>query len=140
MKTETNHAIENGRGHLENIVDLFRQYQNADSHDMQENIQERCHEIPLSIDWRSSGWCPVGENTCEPDEGQILLTTGGPALRILVDLSQGYACDPALQWQDWGTPYYTLSIGKENWCDIKMEAEESEEALAWFVSMFWWGE
>lgn len=41
------------------------------------------------------------------EEYNILLTTGGPALRIYgrLDRFGEPDLDPLLQWQDWGTPW-----------------------------------
>ena len=58
-----------------------------------------------------SGWCSPGEDLI-PVEYEILLTTGGPALRITGDLGEFMEPYTArLQMQDWGTPwvdYYPL--------------------------------
>jgi hypothetical protein len=58
----------------------------------------------------------------------LLLSTGGPAVRILGELDsycQPYR--PALQYQDWGTP----------WQD---HSESNIDALLWFADQFYYGE
>ena len=69
-----------------------------------EAAEERIMEDPLSIEVRS-GWHSPGE-TAEPEEFQILLCTGGPAVRILGELND-YR-EPIRAWieyQDWFTPW-----------------------------------
>lgn len=140
MKTETNHAIDNARCHFETILELYDQYGVEDMHNMQDDIRERVQEMPLSVCWRCSTFSPVGETDFEPDEGEILLSTGGPALRIVVKLSSGKsAFDPELEWQDWGTKWTPVTYGSPNG-DIPTDYALANEALEWFVSQFWWGE
>jgi len=73
----------------------------------------------LSVEVRG-GWHTPGqltaEEACRPEEFCILLSTGGPALRIMGELDEH--CQPTrayLQYQDWGTPwtdYYETGIGE----------------------------
>lgn len=50
----------------------------------------------------------------------VLLSTGGPALRIIGGLDEyGQPNEPRLQWQDWGTP----------WTDHHISEESEREAL-----------
>ncbi|MFN6965165.1 MAG: hypothetical protein ACK4S4_15575 [Pyrinomonadaceae bacterium] len=66
--------------------------------------RQTIEESPLSIEVRS-GWCTPGE-TMGPEEYSILLSTGGPALRLIGDLDQHNEPETAeLQYQDWGTPW-----------------------------------
>ena len=41
----------------------------------------------------------------EADKFEILLTTGGPAVRIMGELDGGEPCRAWLETQDWGTPW-----------------------------------
>jgi hypothetical protein len=64
---------------------------------------------PLSVQVRSD-WHGVGEKG-SPVEYCILLTTGGPAVRIVGDLNQHN--EPAtalLQCQNWYTPWETVKL------------------------------
>lgn len=70
----------------------------ADDQDAEEGRPE-----PLSLLVRS-GWTLPGEKM-EAEEYEILLSTGGPALRITGQLSSGEAETARLEWQDWGTPW-----------------------------------
>ena len=69
-----------------------------------EDAMRRIYEDPLSVDFRS-GWSSDPHHM-EPEEFQILLCTGGPAVRIMGEL--GFDGEPSRAWlefQDWGTPW-----------------------------------
>ena len=69
-----------------------------------EDAMRRIYEDPLSVDFRS-GWTSCGDDM-QPEEFQILLCTGGPAVRILGELGfDGEPCRAWLEFQDWGTPW-----------------------------------
>jgi hypothetical protein len=94
-----------------------------------EAIEETMREAPLSVDVRS-GWHTPGEDA-DPEEFQVLLTTGGPALRIMGELDQW--SEPARCWleiQDWGTP----------WTRYFSRSAERATALRWFASLFSYGQ
>lgn len=73
----------------------------------QDDARQRIEEDALSIEVRSD-WQSMGE-TLEPAEFCILLTTGGPAVRIVGELNNGEPSRPRLQVQDWGTPWTDYS-------------------------------
>ena len=80
-----------------------------------EEIDERMEAMlsnPLSVLIRS-GWHAVGsEDMYTPIEYELLLCTGGPAVRIIGTLDEHNQPETAeLQYQDWGTPWteYTLT-------------------------------
>jgi len=65
---------------------------------------ERIQEAPLSIEFRSD-WQSYGEELT-PSEFNILLCTGGPAVRIVGEIGEhGEARRAWLEYQDWGTPW-----------------------------------
>ncbi len=98
------------------------EFENAD------DVRERIEERPLSIQVRS-GWYSPGDDSGSPEEFEILLSTGGPALRIMGDLDEyGQPTRAYMQWQDWGTP----------WTDY-YESGTSDALLTW-VSVFYFGE
>lgn len=69
-----------------------------------DDAEQRIQEDPLSLEVRS-GWVEVGQ-PLEAEEFMVLLTTGGPAVRIVGELDQ-YK-EPSRAWlevQDWGTPW-----------------------------------
>ena len=102
-------ARDNAAGWLTSIEEMVAALQaahNADEEvgDKVEECERTIHESVLSVcvrsDWHSPG--EIGE----PDEYHILLSTGGPALRIWGKLGDhGEAISAELQMQDWGTPW-----------------------------------
>jgi hypothetical protein len=66
-----------------------------------------------------------------PAEYQILLSTGGPALRIVGELSKHGEPEgePVLQWQDWGTPWTTYPLD-----------EAEREAVGHYAAQFYYRE
>ena len=96
-----------------------------------DSIRERIQEGPLAITVRNGWHHPGGEADSEPEEYAILLSTGGPALRIYGALGEWNEPDdyPHLQWQDWGTP----------WTDYPLDSDQID-ALAEYARQFWFGE
>jgi len=100
------HARENAKGWLASIEEMLASLTpDASTYETEEkqNIHESVLSVMVRDDWRqpSSSECREG-----PDEYEILLTTGGPALRIWGKLDEH--CQPhtaELQMQDWGTPW-----------------------------------
>lgn len=126
--TDTNHARQQAEAQLEHIRTLVEwldhanecgsnpnclmQYEiasdyNASTHDS-DAAQQAIHEHPLSIEIRG-GWHDVGEYqpmNAQAEEFRILLSTGGPACRIVGELNEH--CEPEsarIEYQDWGTPW-----------------------------------
>lgn len=115
---ESESATERGR-----ISDEFKEWKEAYEDELKEldaassdcadweEAQRRIHEDALSIDVRT-GWYSIGERP-ESFEFNILLTTGGPAVRIMGELDDNREpCRAWLEVQDWGTPwtrYYDAS-------------------------------
>lgn len=130
-QTEQNHAIQNGRGWLSHITEkviALAQVNHEVCHQKAEAIIEEMQEWPLEVSVRSDWHAPGTESTAS--EFLILLSTGGPALRIIGDLnSYSEPENPKLQWQDWGTP----------WTDLPMTDEETE-AVQTFCQQFYFGE
>lgn len=70
-----------------------------------EQAEQFIHEDPLSLQVRS-GWCEPGEYpNGAPEEFELLLGTGGPAVRIIGELSNGEPTRARLQAQDWFQPW-----------------------------------
>lgn len=90
----------------------------AGNHESAEDARQAIMDDPLSIQVRS-GWVDMGDDL-EPEEFELLLCTGGPAVRIRGDLSQGEPLRAYLQVQDWGTP----------WTDV-LETGMAEACLAY---------
>jgi hypothetical protein len=68
-----------------------------------EEAEQRITEDPLSLEFRS-GWV-TNRDEMEPEEFCLLLSTGGPAVRIVGEIHQGQAHRPRLEVQDWFTPW-----------------------------------
>ena len=95
-----------------------------------EAIDQEIQEDPLSVQVRSD-WENPGAEKFEPAEFEILLSTGGPATRIVGDLDQYKdPARPRLQHQDWFTP----------WTEYLDATSAQDEALEWFCGMFYFGE
>jgi hypothetical protein len=148
---ETNHAEANAKAWMEEISnayeacqfcteggegrDLSREvkallhehkYNWDNSDEVAEAIEEQMRESALSVDVRSY-WQSPGQHL-EPFEFQVLLSTGGPALRLTGELDEH--CEPVrvfMQHQDWDTPWTQCF-------------DVDHEALMWFVGLFWFGE
>lgn len=89
--------------------------------------RDRIHEDPLSVRVRS-GWA---NNASEfyAEEFEILLCTGGPAVRIIGSLDSGEPDKATLQYQDWFTP----------WESVYLEEADSD-ALLQYCQVFYFGE
>jgi hypothetical protein len=127
MNTNEN-AIINARAWLESIVRMIAARDKGEQYEGQD-AEEAIWLAPLSVKVRTS-WHDVGAEE-KPDEFCILLSTGGPALRIagnLDEYSEPYG--ECLQWQDWGTPWTTYYIS----------SREERDALSSFVRSFCYGD
>lgn len=89
----------------------------------EDDARKQAEESVLSVEVRSDRSTP-GE-PLEPAEFCILLSTGGPALRIVGDLDRGQPSRARMEWQDWGTP----------WTDYPADADLDE-----FANIFYFGE
>jgi hypothetical protein len=135
---EKNHAVENGRAWLASIVAITTALKLAEETDEPQtvedydepqdadSIREIIQQQPLGIEVRS-GWY---------QEYMILLSTGGPALRITGDLDGSEPESARLEWQDWGTPWTPMSIGD----GTPDGFEKADAALMAYASQFYFGE
>lgn len=91
-----------------------------------DDVRQRIEESPLSVQVRSGWYSPGGHDPANPpEEFEILLSTGGPALRIRGELDEH--CQPSRAWleyQDWGTP----------WTEFHGEGAASQDDLLTFCS------
>lgn len=99
-----------------------------------DDVRQEIQEGPLSVQVRNSQWRSPGEmldpEDNKPDEFEILLSTGGPALRLFGDLGAwGDPTDVKLQHQDWGTP----------WTDYDLSHDDEEIVLTW-CRVFYFGD
>lgn len=120
-----------GLGHLSEIVRLVKILDWArasDRHQLADSIFDRLYGMRLSITVRD-GWRAPGQLTDEmPEEFEILLATGGPAVRIYGELD--HHGEPSslcqLQNQDWRTP----------WQQVVPVTDEQQAALLTFCRCF----
>lgn len=94
-----------------------------------EGIEETMREAALSVEVRSD-WHDPSCGPAIPEEFCILLSTGGPALRVMGELDEW--AEPSRCWlehQDWGTP----------WTQYFSRSAERATALRWFASLFYYG-
>lgn len=92
-----------------------------------EAVRDRILESPLSVQVRG-GWREPSMDSDSAEEFEILLSTGGPALRIMGELDQGQPCRAWLEYQDWGTGWTVLS------------GEIDHATLLTFCQCFYFGE
>ena len=126
--TMTNSENE-ARSTLESITDLVKRLEilqevsDEDADDVREEIQSSA----LSVDVRS-GWVSVPTFALnDPAEYQILLYWGGPAVRIVGNLSRYRQPETArIEHQGWGTPWTEL-------------VHQSHDTLLTFACQFYYG-
>ena len=71
----------------------------------EEQARERIRDDALSLDVRSEWHSPGDAEGVQDAEFRILLTTGGPAARIVGELRDGQPHNPRLEVQDWFKPW-----------------------------------
>lgn len=155
--TDTNHAERNATGHARTIEALYELHcwdadtatpltdeakniladlawsndgSTADA--FQDAVTEYAQEMPLTVRVRS-GWYIPGTPEGAPEEFEMLLSTGGPACRIIGELYSGSVawqsgCRPVMQHQDWFKP----------WTESSYDIDTN--ALLWFCEQFYYGE
>jgi hypothetical protein len=117
-------AIENA----ENAEELEQLETEAGDNTDAEQARERLTESILDLQVRSD-WHAPGEES-EPTDFMILLSTGGPALRIRGELGRYNQPERAwLEYQDWGTP----------WTEYYGDNLDTDALLA-FAAYFYFGE
>jgi hypothetical protein len=110
-----------------------------------EDAEQRIQEDPLSIEVRS-GWVSPSHaslstgDRMQAEEFCILLSTGGPAVRIMGELDEN--CEPYRAWlevQDWFTPW-TQYFGTTSRSDPGMlENQASQDVLLTYARQFYFG-
>lgn len=94
----------------------------VDEDDARDAILEDALSVEVRSDWHTPGDSGADTEYC------ILLSTGGPATRIIGDLNQWkQPVSATLQIQDWGTP----------WTDYR---EADEDTLLKYADCFYFGE
>ena len=128
--TDNNHARDvaySTAAHIARLIRLRNRCNAADHNDWAEAIQQQIDDMPLSVLVRSD-WHAPGD-AGEAGEYEILLSTGGPAVRITGPLNQwDEPADAFLQCQDWGTPWQPVALD-----------HDTQLALQDFAQNFWFG-
>lgn len=131
MKT-TNHALQNAKAWLAKIKEQMVKLDRRNvSEEAREDAEREIQESILSVEVRSP-WYTIGadEEAKKPGDFKILLSTGGPALRIVGELSQyGGPESASLEYQDWGIP----------WTPFQTTLAEDQILVRW-CSVFYFGE
>ena len=115
-------------------LDALAKANDSDDSSAQDEAQRAIDETPLSIlvrdGWRQPG--PMTPRFIEygPEEYEILISTGGPATRIIGKLGEHCEVDSAeFQFQDWFKPWTTADLSEE----------EAATVLEW-AQTFYFGE
>jgi hypothetical protein len=139
---ENNHALRNAQAHIAMYVDACAKYQTLIDGRVDEEVEidgdtfkdateltDWLQEGALSVEIRD-GWYTSGDKSGGPEEFKILVSTGGPAFRIIGELDQyNQPSNVRAEHQDWGTP----------WIEVELSNEE-QEAVDWFAGLFYYGE
>jgi hypothetical protein len=97
--------------------------ESAKDFDTLDDVRDRVMGSPLSMEVRS-GWTSCGRKM-EAEEYCMLLTTGGPALRIIGDLDgYGGPTSARLEMQDWGEPWSAMPLTNDEECDLMIFVQE----------------
>jgi hypothetical protein len=130
MEAKDERARNQARAQFESIKEMMDAYNNAKTDEEREEAEQVIFEDPLSIEVRSDWYTPGAElSDRQPTEYMILLCTGGPAVRIIGDLSDYQEPETAkIQYQDWGTFWETYYL-----------TDEEETTLLDYARKFYFG-
>ena len=132
-RTRDQAAIANAKGWLEEIVQMVEALEACTiGTEEWEAAHDAITQAPLSVMVRDGWRDPVSGTLSEdgPEEFEILLSTGGPALRLYGQLGPyGQVNEPVLEYQDWATPWTEYVPARKHW-----------PALETFCNQFWFGE
>lgn len=132
FKTE---AAEYARISIANIREMVTALESAGDDDTKrEAAEQTIHEDALSVevrsDWLATDTLRDGKLDAKAAEYNILLTTGGPAARIIGDLDEyGQPESAHFEYQDWFQPWTVVPVIRED-----------EETLLAYARCFWFGE
>ena len=143
-------AREQAQAQFESIREMVQAFEVAkqkdhDTNDMRdyENAERAIREDALSVQVRSAWHSPGEEQGQHPAEYEILLCTGGPAVRIVGELSEH--CEPEtarLEMQDWFLPwteYPVPSKSQSHGTDGPYIDGDAEDVLLAYANCFWYG-
>ena len=99
----TNEGQEQAAAQYASILQMLADLDAAEDSDDEDGARQRIADHPLSVMVRSDWTQP-----CDPldaAEFQILLCTGGPAVRIVGELDRGAPCSARLEYRTLDTPW-----------------------------------
>lgn len=131
-----------GKSTAAHILEIFQAWQTLDAGEVEsvtidgqeftdtDEVSDYVQEMPLSVTVRD-GWREPGlTNEDGPEEYEILLSTGGPAIRVYGRMGRFSQPETAtLQGQDWFTPWQNTET-----------SDDEDEAIKWFAEQFYYGE
>ena len=146
-ETETD-AARNADGHAAAILEMYRACKaledgaesaivEGDRYNDTSDVVQRAEEAVLGVEVRGGWYCP-GDPQADRKlaEYRILLTVGGPALRIRGELDEhGEAIAAEMEHAGWNTPWTAY---RPELCDA--DEDDWDDALLWFVNCCWFGE
>lgn len=125
--TDNSSAIDNARAWLSDISAMIAALNAAEAADGErdaiDDARQAIDESILSIMVRDSWRHPDHVAECGPAEYELLLTTGGPALRIRGEVENGEPTSARLQYQDWFTPWTDLDLTAAEYADVTAFAQ-----------------
>lgn len=121
-------------GQLASIVDMVTRVKAAEvANDLPliEDIQTEIDQDPLEVTVRTGWYVPDEKDDADEAEYLILLSTGGPAVRITGTLNEyKEPADARLEYQHWGTP----------WVELPVLVRTDYDALLSYARHFYYGE
>ena len=128
QEQEIDRAKSEARAQVDSIVGLVALLHTEESDD-KETARDTIQEDPLSVEVRG-GWHNPGQAS-DDREYFILLSTGGPACRIIGELNQHHEPETArVEYQDWGTP----------WTEYRDTTADDDAAILEYAQQFYFGE
>ncbi len=133
-KKEDTRAKDQARAQLGSIMEMMKALDGGGEIDGEEideeTARERIQEDPLSVEVRSD-WHEPGSKDDKPTAYNILLCTGGPAVRIIGTLDEyGQPETAQIEYQDWFTP----------WVSYADTSSEEDEGLLTYARQFYYRE
>lgn len=107
-----------------------------------EDAEQAIHEDALSVEVRSDWHAPGEQALGGNGEYCILLCTGGPAVRVVGELTCGEPETARMEVQDWFTPWVEFRpiADKAEHAKDKFSGYDSEPILLDYARCFWFGE
>lgn len=133
VETPISSALRQGRAQVESILSMVAalnaaEYGSPEWGDAEQAIRDDPLSIQVRTDWHDVGAAP---DETPATEFNILLCTGGPAVRLIGELGEcGEPDNVRVEVQDWGTP----------WTELREVSTEENEALLSYCRVFYFGE